>query len=72
MTIRSTKRFITAYEFAHLLKINTQRAYEILRRNPSIVVRLGKRQIRIDSMKLEDWIARGGSKEESTVRPDEK
>ncbi len=47
-------------ETAAILRVTTQRAYEMLRGGtvPG-VVRLG-RQVRVDARKLEAWIAAGG------------
>jgi plasmid maintenance system antidote protein VapI len=56
------KRFLTAEEFAELFNVSLQRAYDVLRRNPEITVRLGLRQIRVDSAKLEDWVKKGGAR----------
>lgn len=60
MQIEPEKRFLKVAQFAQMFDVNKQRAYEILRRNPSIVVKLGERQIRVDSAKLEEWVANGG------------
>jgi predicted DNA-binding transcriptional regulator AlpA len=56
------KRFLTAVEFAAMLGVSLQRGYEILRRNPDLAVRLGERQVRVDTEKLEAWITKGGAR----------
>ena len=61
MQLETEKRFLKVAQFAQMLDVNKQRAYEILRRNPSIVVKLGERQIRVDAAKLEEWVAQGGA-----------
>jgi predicted DNA-binding transcriptional regulator AlpA len=62
MKPETAKRFLKVEEFAQMFDVNKQRAYEILRRNPSIVVKLGNRQIRVDSEKLKQWVENGGAK----------
>ena len=54
------KRLLKAPEFAQIMDITLARAYEVLRQNPDLVVKLGERQIRVDPTKLDDWIKRGG------------
>jgi predicted DNA-binding transcriptional regulator AlpA len=56
------KRFLTAEEFAGMFGVSLQRAYDILRRNPEITVKLGERQVRVDSTKLESWVQKGGAR----------
>ena len=61
MHLGNERRFLKVEEFARMFEVNKQRAYEILRRNPSIVVKLGERQIRVDAAKLEEWVENGGA-----------
>jgi hypothetical protein len=58
----ATRRFLRVGEFASLFNIERQRAYEILRQNPTLVVKLGQRQIRVDRLKLDEWVKEGGVK----------
>jgi hypothetical protein len=54
------KQLLEVRDLMRITGTKKPRAYEILRRNPNLVIRLGKRQIRIDPDKLEAWLARGG------------
>jgi len=65
-----TKKLLKVEEFAELAEVSRQRAYEILRSNPELVVNLGERQIRVDSEKLKVWIDRGGVESRKSVACD--
>jgi excisionase family DNA binding protein len=54
---------ISILEMARLLKIRRERAYQMVRKGilpPGVVIRMG-RSLRVDSDKLEEWMAAGGS-----------
>lgn len=46
--------------FAEVIDVSMARAYEILRKNPDLVIKLGPRQLRVDGDKLSAWIEQGG------------
>ena len=55
-----TKRLLTVVEVAeNILNIKPERVYTLIREGLLPSVRLG-RQVRIDSIALEEWISRGG------------
>ena len=56
-----SKRLLKVVEFARITDTSLQRAYEILRQNPELVVKLGQRQLRVDPDRLNEWIKRGGT-----------
>jgi len=54
------RELLEVSDFMRITGTTKARAYQILRQNPELVVRLGKRQIRIDPDKLDQWLTRGG------------
>ena len=53
-------------EVAEHLGVSVQRAYELARRNLIPAVRIG-RQVRVDANKLDEWIKRGGARQDSCL-----
>ncbi|HLA09561.1 MAG TPA: helix-turn-helix domain-containing protein [Pyrinomonadaceae bacterium] len=53
-------RLLDAKEVAQILKISTQRVYELTRQGILPSVRIGARQIRFEEARLLDWIENGG------------
>lgn len=60
------RTLMTAGQVAAVLRVTPNRVYELVRSGLLPVVRLG-RQVRIDSLALDKWIATGGA-ELSQVR----
>ena len=53
-------RLLDAKEVAEILKVNTQRVYELTRQGMLPSVRIGARQIRFEETRLQQWIENGG------------
>jgi excisionase family DNA binding protein len=53
-------RLIDAKEVAQILRISTQRVYELTRQGILPSVRIGARQIRFEEARLLQWIENGG------------
>ena len=56
-------------DLADILKVNRVRAYEIAKRLPGVLVKLGTRQLRVNLPALRDWISAGGTLSESERQP---
>ncbi len=52
-----------ANEVAELLRVDTQRIYELVRANKIPTIRVGERQYRFDEKAIQNWIERGGRME---------
>lgn len=56
------KHLLVAHEVADVLRVGTQRVYELCRTDPTFpVIRLGERQFRFDEAAVLRWLANGGS-----------
>ena len=55
------KQILVAAEAAELLRVDTQRIYELVRTNQIPVIRLGERQYRFDANAISKWLENGGS-----------
>ncbi len=56
----TSRRLLTARQTADRLGIGVYRTYQLIRKGQLPAVRLG-RQVRVDLVALEDWIAAGGT-----------
>ena len=54
------KRLLRAKEVAELLDVSKARVYELIRKNILPAVHIG-REVRVDAVKLEVWIDKGGA-----------
>jgi excisionase family DNA binding protein len=59
------KQILVADEVAELLRVDKQRIYELVRTNQIPVIRLGERQYRFSAHAIEEFLLRGGSRNES-------
>ena len=60
-TQTQSKRLLRVPQFADIVGVGRGKAYDILRRHPELVVKVGERGTRVDPDKLDEWIARGGA-----------
>ncbi len=65
------KRILVADEVAELLRVDTQRIYELVRTNRIPVIRLGDRQYRFSAQAIEEFLQGGGNVKESEVKNNE-
>ena len=54
------KKFLQADEVAAMLDVNRYRVYELVRSKQIPAVRLG-RSVRFDPVRLDEWLAAGGT-----------
>lgn len=60
--MNTNKDILVASEVAEMLRVGTQRIYELCRTDPSFpVIKLGDRQYRWDRNAVLRWLASGGS-----------
>lgn len=61
------KPILVADEVAELLRVDTQRIYELVRTNCIPVIRLGERQYRFSALAIEQFLHGGGTPKEDQI-----
>jgi excisionase family DNA binding protein len=55
------KEILIAAELAELLRVDTQRIYELVRRGQIPVIKIGERQYRFSLQAINRWLENGGN-----------
>ncbi len=66
-----SNEILVAQEAAEMLRVSTQRLYELSRTRQIPVIVLGQRQFRYSKQAIEKWLESGGNSQKATVNTPE-